>query len=267
MSSGGACLDPYPEVRQLLDDMLRRVQSALGDHFVGMYLDGSLAIGGFDPRTSDIDFLVVTAAEPAFELVAALGGVHATLCDGGSRWAAELEGSYIPQSDVRCYDPQRAMHLRIERGGGHLAFERHDTDRVINRHVLRERGVVLAGPPACELIDSVSPADLRRALLDLMRGWWTPMIEDPSRLHHLGYRCYAIQTMCRVLYTLKFGTVVPKAAAAQWARAELDGRWSPLIDWSLSWPRIEQPDSLKETRELIRHVSEHCKLIEGLAGG
>jgi predicted nucleotidyltransferase len=265
MSSGAACLDPYPEVRQLLDDVLRSVQPILGERFVGMYLYGSLAIGGFDLRTSDIDFLVVAAEEPRPEVVAALCALHARLSAGGSHWARELEGSYIPVPDIRHHDPQHAVHLHLERGEGQLTFERHDSDWVIHRHVLWEQGVVLAGPPACELIDPVSPADMRRALLDLMRGWWTPMIEDPSRLYPLGYRCYAIQTMCRVLYTLKFNTIVPKPVAAQWARAELGSRWSPLIDWSFSWPRVEQPDSLTETRELIRCVSEHCKLIEAPA--
>ena len=39
-----------------------------------------------------------------------------------------------------------------------------------------------------------------------------------------GYQAYAILSMCRVLYTLEFGTVVSKPAAARWAQGTLDER-------------------------------------------
>jgi hypothetical protein len=247
-----------PEVSQLLAGLLNKAQAVLGEHFVGMYLYGSLAIGGFDLRTSDIDFLVVTSVHLSRDAVAALSAMHARLLARGSHWAQELEGSYIPQSDIRRHDPQHAPHPHLERGSRELVPDQSDDDWVIHRRVLREQGVVLAGPETAGLIDPVSPAELRRALQDLMRCWWTPMIADPARLLDLGYRSYAIQTMCRMLYTLKFDTIVPKPVAAQWVKSELDARWAPLIDWSFQWPQAEQPGTLEQTCELIRLVSEHC---------
>jgi hypothetical protein len=186
--------------------------------------------------------------------------MHARLLAGGPHWAQELEGSYIPRRDMRRHYPQHAPHLHLERGSSILVADQSDDDWVIHRHVLREQGVVLAGPQAHELIDPVTPDELRGALLSLMRCWWTPMTSDPARLMPLDYRCYAVQTMCRMLYTLKFSTVVPKRIAAQWAKEELDSCWSPLIDWSFLWPRAEQPGTLQETCELIRFVREYCAL-------
>jgi predicted nucleotidyltransferase len=253
-----ACLDAWPEVRQVLESLLLGVQSALGGNFTGLYLYGSLAIGGFDPRTSDIDFLVVTAAASDSGQTAALDELHARLLSRHPRWAGELEGSYIPADEARRYDPQRSVHLHLERGAGRLVAEQHDTDWIIQRHVLHEHGVALAGPPARELIDPVAPADLRQALVALMRGWWAPMVHDTARLQPLDYRCYAVQTMCRMLYTLEHGTIVPKRAAAQWATAALDASWSALIDWSFTWPRVERPGTLAETCALIKYVGEYC---------
>lgn len=258
MSDGAAITDCIPEVRQVLDTVLYGVQAILGEQFLGMYLYGSLAIGGFDPRTSDIDFLVVTNTELNLEAVAALGEMHTRLLADGSHWARELEGSYIPRSDIRRHNPQHAPHLHLERGSSVLVADQSDDDWVIHRHVLREQGVVFAGPPASDLIDPVAPEELRGALLSLLRNWWTPMITDPARLIPLDYRCYAVQTMCRMLYTLRFNAVVPKRVAAQWAKTEFDSRWSPLIDWSFQWPREEQPGTLEETCELITYVSEYC---------
>jgi hypothetical protein len=63
---------PYPDVNAVLQELLAGVQAILGPHFVGLYLGGSLAGGDFDPRRSDVDFLVATADDLPDELVRAL---------------------------------------------------------------------------------------------------------------------------------------------------------------------------------------------------
>jgi len=47
---------PYPELDTVLEAHAKKLQEVLGNNFVGMYLQGSLAIGDFD-LTSDIDFI------------------------------------------------------------------------------------------------------------------------------------------------------------------------------------------------------------------
>jgi predicted nucleotidyltransferase len=70
---------PYPEIDLLLDRLLREMQSILGSRLVGLYLHGSLAYGGFDPQSSDIDFLAVTGEGITDEDFAVLKEMHAHL--------------------------------------------------------------------------------------------------------------------------------------------------------------------------------------------
>ena len=49
---------PYPELNTVLRELVDRLQAALGDNFVGAYLQGSFAVGDFD-QDSDCDFIVV----------------------------------------------------------------------------------------------------------------------------------------------------------------------------------------------------------------
>lgn len=49
---------PYPELNQVLDELVSRIEQILGSSFVGAYLQGSFAVGDFD-RHSDVDFIVV----------------------------------------------------------------------------------------------------------------------------------------------------------------------------------------------------------------
>jgi predicted nucleotidyltransferase len=244
---------PHPDIQAILDELLGTVRALLRPRFVGLYLNGSLAAGGFARDTSDVDFVVVTENELSAPEIAALRTMHARLADRHPRWGRELEGSYIPRRALRRYDPADAVHAHIERGG-ELVVEWHHTDWVIQRHVLRERGVALAGPPARTLVDPVSSAELKEAVLALLASWWKPMLDDPALLRSAGYRAYAVLTMCRVLYTLARGEVTTKPDAARWAETTLNRRWTPLIDWALTYPADPEQDNLEEALAFIRYT-------------
>jgi Domain of unknown function (DUF4111)/Nucleotidyltransferase domain len=259
---------PYADGNAILRAVLDGARAILGDRFVGMYLYGSLALGDFDPASSDIDFLVVTDADLPADRVEALQALHDRIAARDSPWATEIEGSYIPRDALRRYDPGHALHPLIDRGG-RLRLEQHEIDTVIKLHGLRERGIVLAGPPPATLIDPVSPDDLRHAVVELMRIWWAPMRRDPTRLRHYGYQVYAVLTMCRTLHTLRHGTVVSKPVAARWALAELDPRWVPLIERALAW-RKDMPDAVNEgevraTQELIQYTLDRCPTTDDVS--
>ena len=164
----------YADVDAVLAGLLAGVRGTLGPQLVGVYLDGSLATGDFAEHSSDIDLLVVTEDALSDEVVAALGTMHARLATGTSRWARELEVSYIPRRAIRRFDPDNNLHLCIQRGSGRLLAEEHDHAWVIHRHVIREHGVALGGPDPRTLIDPVAAGDLRAAVVSLLGGWWTP---------------------------------------------------------------------------------------------
>ena len=268
MSSPAPTPTPFADVNAILREVLDGARTILGDRFVGMYLYGSLALGDFDPASSDIDFLVVTDADLPADRVAALQAMHDHIASSDSPWATEIEGSYISLDALRRYDPAHARHPLIDRGG-RLRLEQHETDTVIKLHGLRERGIVLVGPPPRTLIDPISPDDLRRAAVDLMLFWWAPMRSDPTRLQHRDDQAYAVLTMCRMLYTLRHGTVVSKPVAARWALAELDPRWVPLVERALAW-RKDMPDAVDEAdvraaQEFIQYTLDHCPPAEDVS--
>jgi hypothetical protein len=154
---------PVPaEVSAVVDALLAGVRERLGTRVVGLYLFGSLATGDFSLATSDVDFVVVTDRELDAADVEALAAMHAELKSRGGLFSM-LEGSYISRAALRRWDPANARHphLSHERPFG---FGDHGSDWVIQRFVLREHGVVIAGPPPRELIDPVTPAQLREAV-------------------------------------------------------------------------------------------------------
>jgi hypothetical protein len=249
----------YDDVNAILNEVLTGAQVILGDNFVGMYLDGSLASGDFNYETSDIDFVVATAREVSATQMAALVEMHGRIGKTDSKWAIQLEGAYIPLAALRRYDTHNATHPYIDRGASNLRWEHLDMDWVIHRHVLNTWGVTLAGPPSRSLIDPVTPDELRQATADLLAHWWAPMLDDPTHLEHDGSRAYAVMTMCRALYTWRHGDVVSKPAAGRWALAHLDERWAALIERAMSWQNGRPMGDVPETQAFIRFTYEYSR--------
>jgi len=248
-------------VNGVLLELLSDVQTTLGEHFVGMYLFGSLALGDFD-QDSDIDFVVITNDDISGSLFSALQTVHMRIATIESWCATELEGCYLPRRTLRRYIQSDVLYPHIERGKGErLRMKPQDSDWTIHSHILREAGVVVTGPPPHSLIDPLPPDKLRQTVLEILRGWWEPMLHDPIKLSSRGYQSYAVLTMCRMLHTLAYGTIVSKRVAAEWAKEFLGKQWMPLIE--RAWvgrhnPELKaQAEDLNATMELIRYTLEH----------
>jgi hypothetical protein len=244
---------PYSEVNATLSALLDGARGVLGDRFVGLYLYGSLAYGDFDPERSDVDFLVVTDGLVDAATAEALAEMHARLWASGGRWARKLEGAYLPRALLRRYDPAEPPSPYVNEG--RFSVGPLGVDWIIQRHVLREQGIAVAGPDLKPLIDPVSPDELRACVRDNLGEWWAPMLETPdARLDDGGYQSYAVLSMCRTLHTLATGINGTKVEAAQWAMATLPARWKPLIAWASDWRPGDAGGHRVETLEFIRYT-------------
>ncbi|MBI3169825.1 MAG: DUF4111 domain-containing protein [Chloroflexi bacterium] len=212
---------PYEDVNQILNLLLEKVQEVLQDEFVGMYLYGSLATGDFDLKNSDIDFAVVTQNVLPGEIIAQLESMHKQIWVSPSKWAAKLEGSYLPKSLIRRHDPNGPPCPTVNEGSFYI--DHRGSDWIIQRHVIREQGIILAGPDPKTLIDPVSAKDIREAVLGVLNEWWFPMLENPAWLVDRGsdYHAYAIISMCRALHAIEHGVIFSKPVAADWAKGQM----------------------------------------------
>lgn len=245
----------YPAINALLHHLYGAIQSILGDHLVGLYLYGSLASGDFNEETSDIDFLVVTSDPLADDEVAALQTMHQQLTASGLQWAGKLEGSYVPQPALRRYDANAPACPQINEG--HFYLAQQESDWIIQRHILRTQGVIVAGPPLAPMIDPVQPEELGEAVRGFLREWWAPMLENPTRLQSAEYQAYAVLSMCRALHTLETGTIVSKPIAAHWAQEKFGEPRASLIADALAWRKGMPFDELDAVLLLIRYTVEY----------
>lgn len=247
-----ACTE-FESVNLLLDQLTQGVARILGSNFIGSYLFGSLVVGDFDPATSDVDILVVSLRNLNQSEVEQLSVFHKTLFQSKTAFSTELECFYASKSDLQNFVQGVSLCYKVDRGSGSLMLETLDADWVINSFSLLNHGKAVIGPPISSLIAPVSVEKLKSAIRDLMESWWLPMVSEPKKLEHAGYRFYAILTMARMLATFDLNKIVSKKTAVTYALTTLDDRWKQLILKAL---KRDVSGSVVETQDFIRFTRE-----------
>ena len=228
---------PLPDpVRGFLDELLRALDVVLGPTLVGLYARGSLALGDFDPGTSDVDVIVVTERaidEAAFD---ALDRMHERLHRSSSVYARRLEAVYFDREAVRRFVPgQRHPTLGQDE---RLKWVEHGTNWIVERWTAREHGIPLRGPDPRTLIDPIASAELVAANRARLQDWvrWVEAPEDSDWDDAVRKSmAYAIETMCRLRYAIAHGSIASKPQAVRWALATFPEPWHTTVAWSQAW--------------------------------
>jgi Domain of unknown function (DUF4111)/Nucleotidyltransferase domain len=221
----------YTDLNMVLRDLVTRVRDVLGDNFIGVYLQGSFAIGDFDIY-SDVDFIILVGEDIPDDQLPTLQAVHADIFKLDCAWAQHLEGSYIPKAALARLPPPARQFLYLDHGSTELIRSSHD-DSLVVYWSLRERGITLIGPEPRSLVALVPVNALRQEVLETMQTWREHWLSNPDELDNRFYQPFAVLSYCRMLQTLESGTLESKRAGAMWAKDALDSRWHQLIQRAL----------------------------------
>lgn len=241
--SGYRWPDVPAAVRSQVVRFVDAISGILTGNLLGIYLHGSLALGGFNPERSDIDLLVLMregmAVETKRRIVESLLGLsgcprpievsflreadlipwkHPTPYDlhfseaWRSRYTDELEsGTWMHWNDTTCNDPDLAAHITVT----------------------RHRGVCLAGKPARESLPPVPWHDYLESIVGDLT-WAAGRAEgDPT---------YLLLNACRVLAAAREGLILSKPEAAVWALEELPEALRPAVRRALRQYRGDPSD-------------------------
>jgi len=224
---------PIVVVNQL-EQFCRETLDLLGDSLVGIYLHGSLAMGCFNPKSSDLDLLVVCQTAIPLPIKAQLGRL--LLCLSGQPTPIEIHflalsglhpWRYPPPFDLHYSEPWRARfeHDLSSKGWQEWDDQVHlDPDLGAHIMVVRARGVVLCGAPILQTFSVVPKADYLAAVkYDLDDA--LEQISDNPVYHTLN--------LCRSLAYLATGQVMSKAEGGSWALGRLPVELHPTIHTAL----------------------------------
>lgn len=229
-----------------IEYFVKGCQRIIEGELVGVYLHGSLAMGTYNPRHSDVDLLVVTR-DPlsvsnqyliAAELVFIISG-HPSPIEVSYLNRAQLETWQYPTPfDFHYNETWRRQFERDLQDGSWKNWgqgQQADTGLAAHFTILHHFGDVLFGEAIESVFPQVPAEDFRDSILNDYRA---------IRQNLQGNPMYSVLNMCRVLQALEARSVGSKVAGGMWALENLAPEHHSLIEAALAHYSADNTDDL-----------------------
>ncbi|HUZ44043.1 MAG TPA: aminoglycoside adenylyltransferase domain-containing protein [Acidimicrobiales bacterium] len=226
---------PVPNlVRELCGQLLIQVDGEAPGLITGLYLVGSLALGGYREGISDVDFIAVASRPPAGDDLATLRRVHAGLAGGRGR--PDLDGVYVQAADLHRGVRMATGQVRIKRG--EVRTDDDSEPNPVSLFILRRHGLAFRGPNREDLGVPSDGGELARWSAADLKSYWAPWVESyarsvrPTALSG-GRVQWGVLGVSRLHYTLVTGEVTTKEDAARHAARRFGPAWHDILDEAL----------------------------------
>lgn len=235
---------------------LRQLDRLLPGAVVGLYLVGSVALGGYRRRRSDLDFVGILDRAVDRQCVDRLRIGHVqsalvtgsrALAEGRSPLTGTLNGIFISESDLAA--PVTQISPVASQVGAEFKSGQAGSDlSPVAWKVLSEKGIPIRGPQPSALNLNPEPERLRSWTAANLDTYWRPWVESvvrgPQRRFAFRPRywtAWGVLGAPRLHCTIATGEIISKEAAGEYALSEFAPQWQSLIDDALGYWR-EEPE-------------------------
>jgi hypothetical protein len=239
-------------IQPLLRDYLSLVNQHLPDLLRAFYLEGSIALGGFNEHFSDIDFVAMLHRRIDPRDIEALRLIHKVVEKKDPRW--KLSGSYLPSDALDCPDKVRPhLHYR----GGVLRLTRQFEWQSVEGWILKNHGIAIIGPEPQELPFTIDWGLLIAKMRENLNSYWASWTKRPDRfivmLSDWGIQ-WAVLGVLRQFYSFRENTITTKTKAGEYALTCLPIRWHPLVQEAI------------DIREGIKRSAYRFRIVRAIEG-
>ncbi|NTU47097.1 DUF4111 domain-containing protein [Candidatus Roizmanbacteria bacterium] len=247
------------EIKNLLQKFVESFQKLLGDNLTGVYLHGSLAMGCYNPNSSDIDILIVVQEKLTVPEKRQSAELMLELSRDTEKSSFEMN---IVTSGVLHnfeYPTPFEFHfsdsLKNDYKSGNFDFSIEKTDPDLAAHfvITRTRGMCLYGEP----IEKVFPDVPKQYYFDSIAKdseWSFHNIEKGPDKGECKVPVYAVLNFCRVLALIQSGLITSKREGGEWGLKNIPHEFSPVI-----------VESVKEYEKSGTGNMVDCKLLKQFA--
>jgi predicted nucleotidyltransferase len=242
-------------VREFLSETLSCVHSFLQDNLVGIYLYGSLAMGCFNPRSSDIDLILV---------------VRKRLLKGQRKWVIEclkkvcsksrrMELSIVRENVVRNPRYPIMVDLHFEYWGEIFENEK-DKEILSNLYTTRKRGFCVWGKPIDKVFSEIPAQYHLRSVIEDLKCTRKYLHENPESV---GYDpvVYWVLGSCRILAFIREDKMFSKLEGGRWGLTNLPEEYHDLIEQAISRYRGKRKGQIWNHEKLEAFADYMTKII------
>jgi streptomycin 3"-adenylyltransferase len=224
-------------LKQCLTQLKETYQQILGENLRGLYLHGSIAMGCFNPESSDVDVLVVVQSPLSLKTRQALGRTHVQLA---AQCPNPLEVSVILQTVLDNFTHPTPFEFHYSEdfletfkdGSIDLTTPRKDPDLTAHMVIAKQHGIALIGRPALDVFPDVPDDDYLDSIVQ-DATWCIQNMMNGADAGDCQVPKYAVLNLCRVLAFIQDRQVTSKRTGAEWALANLPDTYHLVIQTAL----------------------------------
>lgn len=202
-------------LERILDEYAQELKYLFGDDLLGVYLTGSIALGGYHDRKSDIDFTVLIQNKLAASQTASLKTIHDTIKKKYPHHT--LEGHYITPDELG--KEADAIGPVVAYCRGKVSRSYHGISPV-TWYTLKKYGVTVRGVPAKELAFDAEKDVLVQYVIENVNTYWVRWLSGTKRfitvkgLYALTPACveWCVLGISRMFFTLSERDITSKDA-------------------------------------------------------
>lgn len=218
---------PKP-IQSILGDYISLVNQQLPGLMKAFYIEGSIALGGFNGHFSDIDFVAILNRRATPTEIDTLRNIHKVIEKSHPQW--KMSGSYLQSDDSGRFDnkvePNPYYHDGVLRLHGHFEFN------WVEGWILKNHGIAIIGPEPQDLLFTIDWELLIKKMRENLNSYWVRWTKRPKRLVILfsdwGIQ-WAVLGVLRQFYSFRENTITTKTKAAEYSLTCVPTRWHRLI--------------------------------------
>ncbi|ALS75863.1 hypothetical protein AUC31_11965 [Planococcus rifietoensis] len=247
------------ELKNFIADLMDGINDMIEQPPVGMYLHGSLAMGGFNPNRSDIDLLLVTKRPLSMHHKQELA--HFFLEKSSKPFPIEISSLTLEQLESWSHPTPYDFHFseywreRYETELNKYINNKEKTDGDLAAHfvILKHRGICLAGRPIEEIFPSIPQQDYLASILEDYEECLEKIHEKPV---------YCTLNLVRVYRYVKEGKICSKQEAGKWGQLNLPKPFTAVIRQAAEAYELDCPEAafvqndLSAVRDYLRDEVE-----------
>lgn len=226
--------DRVPELIQpLIESYAVRLNEYLPRIPSSFYIVGSIALGEFNPRFSDVDFVTVLVRSMTTSEIEILRKLHRALERRFPRW--KMSGSYIRSEDLGKLDENLELHLHYH--DGVLRIQQQNEFNAVTWWELKNHRITVFGTQPQNLEFSVDWNTLIVWMMSNLNSYWAAWTRSPVRilmLHSDWGVQWSVTGVLRQFYSFREHGIATKVKAAQYALCHIPTRWHRLIQEAIN---------------------------------
>lgn len=250
------------ELKELLDDFIRNSKNILYDNLVGIYLHGSLAMGCYNEKKSDIDLLVVVKNDVSREDKRQYMDMVVTLNNKAPSKGLEL--SIVKEAVCKpfIYPTPFELHFSVAHLNWYLSDpedyieKMNGTDKDLAAHftIIYHRGKTLYGKEIKSVFSEVSSEVYMDSIWFDVKNAKEEIMDDAM---------YIILNLCRVLAYKKERLILSKQEGGEWALHHLSNpQYKKIVLSALEEYKTENAMSITQANAvgfaeyMLKHIND-----------